>query len=580
MPAPRVSQKLSGNPKGKPQRGIRFGPTEIGPDKLGQITLNRDAIQALTLANAKVQVTISAGGTTAILVSEETGKQIGGLDDLAKLLGIRSFVTKEKKLSASSDVQQEILTAAFHANQHVVSVNPTFEQKKLDNSFVVAAKPYKSMAELMDSRLDAIDGNHHSGSKDYKGILRFYSKGIMSSLSLTLAEMIQGEKEKGKLDAFLFEHGVPSYVKTKLLIKSLATDKDTDLSRILFPQDPSKGLALTVKEWRSPDFVKKQSHLMIGSNAIINILQDDKLFLELIGMTAEQFSNAEDPRVQRVLKTRILVVPPFADHKRVLEPLSRASFRGFSLPATAMDQSKDRLSNLCAVFIRAYAFSVRMAETIPDFFNRILPKGTIQPADEKLGNYAKQVLDALERGIKCDLTEQIWLDKEPNALKHWIARECKIIPDGEFHKEILRVLAKPKTVSTDKNSRPGTPQARPIPFVMTSTITTGAELDKFKSFRKNATSIKEKSVNKKRTPASSVLKRETKIFLKNVAKEHNPSLAEAMESYFRGFYAEEIQSAAVRIAEARFDELDDIISEDDTDDSDSDDASDDDEDDE
>lgn len=41
--------------------------------------------------------------------------------------------------------------------------------------------------------------------------------------------------------------------------------------------------------------------------------------------------------------------------------------------------------------MRAYAFYIRIAETIPDFFVRILPADAVKLADEKLGNYAKQI---------------------------------------------------------------------------------------------------------------------------------------------------------------------------------------------
>jgi hypothetical protein len=302
---------------------------------------------------------------------------------------------------------------------------------------------------------------------------------------------------------------------------------------------------------------------MRNSSALIKILQDDNLFLELIGMTAEQFSNAEDPRVQRVLKTRILVVPPFEDYKRVLEPLSRPNFRGFGLPATAMDQSKDRLANLCAVPLRAYAFSVRMAETITDFYDRILPKGTIKPMDEKLGNYAKQTLDFLDKGGNCELIETLRLVRPSSALLEWIHRECKIIPGGELSRKIATCLGLP-TGGEDNGVpiEPTSPKMARAVVDLQAPVTTGAEKDRFKAFQSEALQLKTKVASKKKqTPASSILRRDTRTFLKRVAKDHSPFLATSMESYFRGFYSEDIQSAAVRIAEARFDELNDELSE-------------------
>lgn len=553
----RISPKLQGGRKGAPTRGT-VRSNEIDPGLLGSITLNRDAIQALTIAQARVQVSIGGGGTTAILISEETGKQIGGLDDLTKLLGLRTFVTKEKKMSASSEMQQGIMLAAFRANQALIHEDSNFKQKKLDSTFVVAAKPYMTMTETMLSRYDAITENYHDGSGEFKDLLTYYCKSIGVAASSTLKSMVKGEKEKGILDSLLFDEGVPAYVKNKLLMKSLVINKDTDLSRVLFPQDPAKGLAFTVKEWRSPEFLQKQGSVIKNSAILVRILQDDDLFLELIGMSAERFSNAEDPQVQRVLKTRILVVPPFEDHKRVLDPLSRANFRGFGLPNTAMDQQRDRLANLCAVPVRAYAFSVRMAETRSDFFDRIMTTGTIQPVDDKLGNYAKQTLDALDKGTKIELLEILRLENKSTAMMEWIHRECKIIPNGDLSKQISAVLGFNPDIERGINPAKTLAKAKVDTVRAYIPLSTGTEKDAFKSFRQEAFSIKEKSSNKKRTVASSVLLKEAKTFLKMIAKSHSPLLAEAMESYFRGFYSTAIQAAAVRIAEARFDELDEV----------------------
>jgi len=558
MPAPSVSQKLSGGPRA-PNRG-RNSSTEIDPTKIGSITLNRDAIQALTIAQAKVQVTISAGGTTAVLISEETGKQIGGLDDLAKLLGLRAFVAKEKKTSASSELQDEILVAAYRASEKAKAIDPTFVQKKLDNSFVLAARPYKALVSVVDGKEKAIKENYHDESDEYRKILIFYCEQIKEAAVRVLTAMVQGKKEKGLMEAFLLELGVPTYVRNKLQLKSLVITKDMDLSRILFPQDPSKGLSLTVAEWQSQSFVRKQGWLMRNNEAPMRILQNPELVLELVGMSQEDFQNAEDPRVQRVKKLRILVIPPFEDHKRVLEPLSRSNFRGFGLPSTAMDQSKDRLANLCAVFMRAYAFSVRMAETIPDFFDRVSPVGTISRPDEKLGNYAKQMLDAIDDGTEISLYPKLRLLEPLDPLMAWIDRECKIIPGGDLHKKIKTALETRGGGTAEMISLFSTTTAKTVvaSVDLVSPLSTGAEKDAYKSFRNDALSLKEKTAKGRKSVASTVLSRGAKTFLKNVAREHSHVLAQSMEAYFRGFYSEAIQAAAVRIAEARFDDLEDL----------------------
>jgi hypothetical protein len=486
-------------------------------------------------------------------------KPIGGVDDLAKLMSLRSFVTKEKKQSASSEVREQMFATAYRVSENLGKV-AGYKQKTLDNSFVVAAKPYQAMCVNVRSHIKSIEDNFNT-TDEYKKVLIAFAKVTERVLVDVLSAIVRGDKEKGLIDQFSFERGLPAYVRNKLVMKTLSLQKDMDLSRVLFPSDPSKGLGLTVKEWRSKEFVDKLGFLVSNSAAVATIVQDDKLFLELIGMTAEQFSNAEDPRVQRVLKTRILVVPPFEDHSRVLALLEKPNFRGFGLPATAMDQSKDRLSNLCAVFIRAYAFSVRMAETIPDFYDRIFPQGTIKSPDEKLGNYAKQCSTAIANGVKCDLLEIIRGDLKPKAMMAWVTRECKLIPNGDLYKKIADCLGvddDDDAMSLDKVGKAEFPPKVEIPVDVVSKPTSKNEILAIENFVKSSFAIMQKDNKKKKAgTASSALLRETRVFLKFVRKEHSASLADAMEGYFRGFYSEGIQSAAVRIAEARFDEFDD-----------------------
>jgi adenosyl cobinamide kinase/adenosyl cobinamide phosphate guanylyltransferase len=510
------------------------------------------------LANAKVVVTLAAGGTTVSLVSEETGKSIGGVDDLTKLLSLRSFVTKEKKQTASSENRDVVITAACRISNKEKTDDEAYVQKALDNSFVVAAKPYQMMCANVRAHSKTIEENFGT-SAEYKDILRKYCQLTEKVLVDVLAAMVRGEKEKGLLDDLSLTYKLPAYIRNKLVTKTLAVSKDMDLSRILFPQDPSKGLALSVKEWRSREFVRSLGPLMANSPIIISIIQNEELFLELTGITAEQLTNAEDPRVQRVFKTRILVVPPFREYERVLAPLTKPNFRGYGLPATAMDQSKDRLANLCAVPLRAYAFSVRMAETIPDFYNRIFPDGTIRAPDEKLGNYAKQTLDAIKNGIGCSLLGIIRGEDQPKAFMAWAHRECKIIPGGDLDKKITTALGITEdsfdvgvTGILEQVPNPPGPRADVV-----TRATSRAELLAIDEFKKTVFMSKDKADKKKRgNAASSILSKEAKIFLRMVSRDHSVALASAMETYFRSFYSTNIQRAAVQIATARFDEFD------------------------
>jgi len=481
---------------------------------------------------------------------------MGGVDDLTRLLTLQSFVSKEKKQAASSEMLDRIHLTAYRASTIVKSEDSSFVQKKLDNAFVIATKQYQNIAQLMVQREKALGENYSQANKHLKTSLRYYILAIKKAASETISALVRGEKEKGLMDSLLFDYGVPAYVKGKLLAKSLMLGGDTDLNRVLFPQDPSRGLALTVKEWQSEPFCAKQGVLLVNSLMLIKILRNKELVAELSNLSVEQMENAEDPKSQRVLKTRMLVVPPYGDQTKILEALSRSSFRGFNLPNTAMDQSRDRLASLCAVPLRAYALSIRMAETTVDFFDRFLPAGTVVQPNEKLGNYAKQMLDAINNGTESQLLEIISLQADDTSpMKEWIERECKIVPGGDLSKKIVSVLG-----LTKENAEPDEPVQNEVPTVLSialdavSPVSGAVEKAGLQAFQREHFAKRAK-VGKKRTgQASSVLSRAAKTFLKHISKDH-PSLEEPMEAYLRGFFSIDLQQAAVALAEARFDEL-------------------------
>jgi hypothetical protein len=341
-----------------------------------------------------------------------------------------------------------------------------------------------------------------------------------------------------------------------------------DLARIIFPQDPSKGFSLTVREWMDPAFLAKQGTVLKNSLFLKELFEADGLVRELSQLSDEQWENAEDPRTQRVKKQRFLVVPT-TGLDRVLEPLARQNFRGFALPGTAMDQSKDRLGNLAAIPIRAYAFSIRMAETLPDFYDRFTPKGTIKPFDDKLGNHAKQMQTYLAGGGQCDLLDIICLKKKPEALMAWVHRECKIIPNGDLSKKIIAALglsAKEMRTPVETPQLPDQIVAVPLVgladkgWIFEGLGPLGDEVDRAACARFEGSTFygKQKEEKKKRSEAASVLRKPARAFVDHVKKTHSGSLADAMEMYFRGFYNSKMQDAAVGLALAKFDEIEEV----------------------
>jgi len=92
-------------------------------------------------------------------------------------------------MSASSDVQNKVNVSAVRAHEYLVVQEPSFEQKKLDSTFRMAAKPYRNMADQLNDRITIIGENFNEASVDYKPVLRNYCKATCAAVALTIAEI-------------------------------------------------------------------------------------------------------------------------------------------------------------------------------------------------------------------------------------------------------------------------------------------------------------------------------------------------------------------------------------------------------
>jgi len=113
-----------------------------------------------------------------------------------------------------------------------------------------------------------------------KNILVEMSRRISSALGKFLFRraILKDDETPEKLNMFLFREHVLIYVFTKMsaaLISSSA--QGFEISHLLFPKDPSKGMFLTFKEIRSVEFRNDLMGLMEGSQLLIRLATNDKL---------------------------------------------------------------------------------------------------------------------------------------------------------------------------------------------------------------------------------------------------------------------------------------------------------------
>jgi len=564
------------------RKGLQFRDTRQGvfPNTIGafsRLTLDAAMKAALTTAGAKLLVEIDAAGTRVFLADQRTGHLIGGPEDLAKLGGIRSFVSRERKESASIEVARETTQLAYKASLRTDLVGQGYKQMPLENSYGAAVRPLLMVIRHLDGNLEKLEANTNPQLRTaHRSILKGFFVKIKNCYFHNIVLHTKGENVKGRLAELLFDAGVPEYVHTRLTNQNLVLDRAQELCRVLFPSDASKGLALTIKEWRSAAFRDKLGMAILGASHLVTALVTNDEFLRTICKIDSSIGldDETNPSAVRLLKSRVAVMPPMLDSRYVTEPGGKAK-SGWKFPTPGMESISSAINALSTALMRVYSANLQSVDLVGDFYATIVPDTVSRAAVNPTNNFYVQWANAAE-------PTAAWADRIKGGstgsaradVWRWLRTEMRLSEKGDGGKSLARAILLQEN---------GSPQARlgngignnayhPLPAPTGNQAPadrpdvsgtndllrplSATELPYWEEFRK-ATFPSKKKGKKKLAAQGSQLTRLTPEGVK-VTQEIatlSTSLAERMRAWLRGFSDERLQVAAVRLINASFDEL-------------------------
>jgi hypothetical protein len=559
------------------------------------LTVDAATKAALTSTGAKLTIEIDTAGTRVFLADQRTGQLVGGPEDLARLGGIRSFVTRERKDAQGVEIAREVTQLAYKSAIAAGLDAPGMKNLSLESNYGAAVRPLLSVINIVGDNMKKLDANTNDKHREVlEKLLKTFFVKIRNAYFNMIILHTKGEDTKGKLHELLFESGVPEYVHAKLTNRGLVLDRGQELARVLYPSDPSKGIALTLKEWRSEAFRNKLGQVVLLNSGVVMKLVNDSNFLRTICKIdpAISLEDETNPSVAKLLKCRVAVMPPMSESEYVTDPASKTK-AGWKFPSPSMDSIQGAMNSLSTALLRMYSANLQSVDLVGDYYATIVPSSVTKAAVTPTNNFYVQWSKAPEPTLE-------WLDRIRGGstgtaradVWRWLRTEMRLSEKAEGGKSLALCLLLNEDGSPAENEKRVVGVDEPDPKDNTKTIRVSKTEEFYPEFPTLVTRVRSSSVpeptgnsnllreldpteiphwkrfqadvfpskKKKGTKGAaqgSTLTRLTKegISLCEELETLSPHLADRMRAWLRGFSDERVQRAAVKLANASFDEL-------------------------
>jgi len=579
--------------QGKPSfRNTRLGVLPSSIEAMSQLTVDAATKVALTAASVKLTVEIDAAGTRVFLADQRTGQMIGGPEDLTKLGGIRAFVTRERREASGIEIARVITEIAYRASLKLSSIDPDYEQRGLESSFGATVRPLLLTLERLEANRVKLGENSNPKLRDeLEPWLKDMFGRVRNAYYRHIILLTKGESKKGQLAEQLFRAGVAEYVHTKITSQAFVLERSQELVKVLFPQDPSKGLAFTIREWMAPGFVRAQGEWMLRAcGALRALITNEKLIRAITKIDASiGLDDETNPSVAKLLKSRVHVVPPMCELAYVTEPGSKLR-GGWKFPSPSMDSPGGALTALGLAVLRVYSANLQSVDLVGDYYHTIVPGSVSRQALSPTNNFYVQWANSRH---STDAWVQSFTGRSNDPILRkgfwrWIRMELRLSEKGEAGQALALALglntdAEPVLVKEQvtrdqspgpdgKDRPPVTTSVEQLPMIPNQTwvwaargriapdddlqrAITATEIPLVDEFHKRIFPTKRKGKPRVAQGANlTKLGKEAKFLIEQVG-ELSPTLASRITVWLRGFSDERLQAAASKLALAQFDEL-------------------------
>jgi hypothetical protein len=550
---------------------------------------------ALTAASAKLVVEIDAAGTRIFLADARTGQLIGGPEDLSKLGGIRSFVTRERKEALQVEAARDVTQLAFKVSTYLEDVQEGFKQPPLESSYAAGVRPLVATLGRMDQNRKKLEAN--TDSSNYGVLVRdFLTKMFVKVKNCyfhVIAIQTSGGATKGKLKELLFDAGVPEWVHSRITVANLLLDRTQELFRVLFPSDPSKGLSLTLKEWRDAGFRGKIGTFILGnSQGLLGLVNNNGLIRALTKLDSSiGLADETNPAIAKLLGVKLTVIPPARETRFVTEPGSK-SRAGWKFPSPNMDTPSGAISALATAMLRVYAANLQTVDLEGDYYKVIANGGVSKAAVTPTNNFYVQWqamgnnepwLHHIQGGVTGDERQNVY---------RWLRTELRLSEKASGGKSLATALKLTEEGKLLANSKQTIQVEKPNPEDPEQMITVEEVVESYPALGVVSGNVRATSVSPakgradflrdldateipfwmnfqkvvfptrggKKKKAGTQFQTLTRLSpegqdLVEAVSGLSRSVADRMKAWLRGFSDTRLQVAAVKLANAQFDEL-------------------------
>jgi hypothetical protein len=548
---------------------------------LQKLILDAAMSAAITRSGTKLVIEMDAGGTRVFLADQRTSQLVGGPEDLQKLGTIRAFVNRERKEATAVEAARDVTQLAFLAEKIGKDEVPGFEMKPVDNSYGAALRPLHAALQITEENRKKVSDNTSETLRDvFEPELKRLFVGIENAYTDTITALTKGESIKGLLKNKLFAEGVPEWVASRFTARTFSLDRIGDLSKIFFTTDPTKGLALSVKEWRNDEFLSKQGPLVEASNLAYTLVNDNELIRAMTGIAGDiPLDSEENPQVAKLLGSKLVVMPPVRSAAAVIE-LGSKSKSGFKFPTPSMDTVTGAIVALSTALLRVYSANLQSVDLVDDYYATIVPRAVkredVTPTNNfyvqwgKVGDPSPTWALAIRGGGRnMSLRTAVW---------RWIRMELRLSEKASAGKA-LAVALNLREDGTEPPNGVGSNhlvlQDDPEGLLLESLPPLERSPEELIKQNKSVNLLRElkdteipfwnefqervfpPAAGKKRQPvgvALTPLTPQGKLLLSRV-KQISPYVATRMLSWLRSFSDERLQLAAVSVTNAEFDDI-------------------------
>lgn len=548
---------------------------------LQRLILDAAMSAALTRSGTKLVIEMDAGGTRVLLADQRTSQLVGGPEDLQKLGTIRAFVNRERKEATAVEAARDVTQLAFLGEKLAKEDDPGFVMKPVDNSYGAALRPLHAALQISEENWKKVTDNTSETLRNvFEPELKRLFVGIQNAYTSVITALTKGQSIKGLLKTELFKEGVPEWVHTRFTAKTFALDRTGDLGKIFFTTDPTKGLALTVREWREDEFLNKQGPLLEASNLVYTLVNDDELIRAVTGIAENvPLDSEENPLVAKLLGAKLVAMPPAMSAADVIS-LGSKSKSGFKFPTPSMDTTTGAMIALSTALLRVYSANLQSVDLVGDYYATIAPRAVrredVTPTNNFYVQWGKMAdpsavwsLAIRGGGKNMNLRSALWrwirmelrLSEKATAGKALASALC-LNEDGTVPKEGigsggLILKDDPKSLllqGLPVQARGPEQMIKPNKSVNLLRDLRDTELPFWTEFQER---VFPPTGGKKRQPvgvALTPLTAQGKVLLNRV-KQVSPYVATRMLSWLRSFSDERLQLAAVSVTNAEFDDI-------------------------